>query len=419
MTGPLTARRAAEFDAMISRDPAALTDRDAERFADLLAVVRDLRSIPEISPRPEFVSSLRTRLMIEADTALLPQATRPLTSEEQRLLLPVRANKRDRRLAAVLGGAALVGATSSMALAAQTALPGESLYPVKRALEEIETGFAQGDSAKGRAMLANAEGRLAELDDLARRSDPASVSAVAPTLDTFTQQAQDASASIFAAYEESGDADLVTELRTFVSGSIESLAELESTLPVSAHDDLVAAAQVLAGIDQRAQEVCATCGEGSVSVPSSLLTSAGPIAGVESVLIAASQDRRLTQGARGNSTQGSGSSPEPISGIDVEGIVVPDLTVPNATGGQPSDQAPTGSQGPSGTPGSGQKLDVRTPVNSVTKLLTGDLDSATSVVPGAEQPVGELVGPGGIVDDTVDGVQDTLDDTTEALPTTP
>ena len=79
MTGPFSARRRAEeFDAAISRP---LTEQDAQEFAELLAVVRDLRAIPAPAPRTEFVSDLRVRLMAEADTALLPQAARPLTAE--------------------------------------------------------------------------------------------------------------------------------------------------------------------------------------------------------------------------------------------------------------------------------------------------------------------------------------------------
>ena len=199
MTGPFSARRRAEeFDAALSRP---LTERDAQNFAELLAVVRDLRAIPEPTPRAEFVSDLRLRLMAEADTALLPQAARPLTAVEQRLVLPARSYRRDRRLATVLGAAALIGATTSMAVAAQTALPGESLYPVKRAIENAQTGIARGDAAKGEVLLANARGRLDEVRDLAERGSPASVSAVESTLEAFSDQAGEASDLLLAAYD--------------------------------------------------------------------------------------------------------------------------------------------------------------------------------------------------------------------------
>ena len=85
MTAAFSARRSAdEFDALLSRGPdAPLTEREAAQFAALLAVVADLRAFPG-RPAAEFVSSLRERLMAEADTALLRQPAAP-----QRLGLPV------------------------------------------------------------------------------------------------------------------------------------------------------------------------------------------------------------------------------------------------------------------------------------------------------------------------------------------
>src|SRR5688500_11565404 len=139
-------RRADEFEALLTRVPgASLSDREAARFAELVALVSDLRALPEVAPRAEFVSSLRESLMAEADTVLVRQPAAP-----QRLAMPVTTRPRDRRLATLLGGAALVGATATMAVAAQTSLPGESLYGVKRGIESAEVRLAGDDSARGR-----------------------------------------------------------------------------------------------------------------------------------------------------------------------------------------------------------------------------------------------------------------------------
>jgi len=130
MTGPFSVRRRAdEFEALLSRGPdTPLTERDAAQFAALLDVVSDLRAFPEVAPRAEFVSSLRERLMVEADTVLVRQPSAPA-----RLAMPVTSTRRERRVAILLGGAALVGATATVAVAAQTALPGEPLYGVRLA----------------------------------------------------------------------------------------------------------------------------------------------------------------------------------------------------------------------------------------------------------------------------------------------
>jgi len=401
MTGPFWMRRRAaeEFDAALSRP---LTERDAQEFAELLALVRDLRAIPQPTPRAEFVSDLRDRLMAEADTALLPRAARPLTVVEQRLLLPERSYRRDRRLATVLGTAALVGATTSMAVAAQTALPGESLYPVKRALEDAQTGIARSDTAKGEALLANARGRLDEIRDLAERGNPASMSAVESTLGTFSDQAGEASEVLLAAYDKTGDEAVITELRSFTGSSVDRLSELEPLLPDSARDALVAAGARLAEIDRRASRECPTCGGGVTSIPPNLLSAGNVTSGVTTVIVAASEDPGLltpvrTVGPRPSSP----ASPDPVSGQDVTGVEVPDLEVPDPT----ATPTPTGQ-----APGPG-KVDVKAPVNEVTKLLTGDLSTATDGPPVTDQVLTDV---GTTLDGTVDGVQGTLDGATDS-----
>ena len=81
---------------------------------------------------PDFVADLRERLMAEADTVLLVPPTTPSRASAARA----------RRTGAASAGSPPSSAASpssarptSMAVAAQTALPGESLYPVKRAIE--------------------------------------------------------------------------------------------------------------------------------------------------------------------------------------------------------------------------------------------------------------------------------------------
>ena len=143
MTAPFSARRRAdEFEALLSRDPTtASSGTGTDRYADLLEVVADLRAVPPATARPEFVASLRDRLMAEADTALVRQPPAP-----SRLAMPASSRTRQRRIGALLGGAALEGSAATMAVAAQTALPGESLYGVKRGIESAQVRLAPDDA---------------------------------------------------------------------------------------------------------------------------------------------------------------------------------------------------------------------------------------------------------------------------------
>ena len=105
------------------------------------------------------MSSLRERLMTAAATELVPATRRP-GSPCRRAGPPANAGSPPPSVASPI-----VGATTSMAVAAQSALPGDALYPLKRAIENAQTGFSVDEREKGTHMLANATGRLDEISD--------------------------------------------------------------------------------------------------------------------------------------------------------------------------------------------------------------------------------------------------------------
>src|SRR3546814_4819308 len=106
-------RRAEEFAALVD-DPDGATAASA-RDSDMLELVGAMRSVPATTARPEFVASLRERLMIEAEVALSPD------SAERRLTIVKTHSprRRDRRVAILAGTIAAIGATSSVAMASQ------------------------------------------------------------------------------------------------------------------------------------------------------------------------------------------------------------------------------------------------------------------------------------------------------------
>lgn len=326
MTSAFSVRpRADEFETLVSRSgPATLTSRQEARYAALLGVVADLRATPEVPARPDFVADLRSRLMAEAQTALLPVA--PVAD---RLALPVRSRRRDRRIATLIGGAALLGATSSVAVAAQSALPGESLYPLKRAIESTQTRLAADGAERGAAVLGHATDRLAEIDQLTRHGTPEDVAAVPATLEAFTEQSTQAAQILMATYSATGDGAAINTLRQFTSTSMDHLLVLEGLLPQSAHDELVAAARNLVEIDDEARALCPTCTGGIVGLPPLLLSGA-------------TVDAAAVDGATGPSgprirTPGSTTGPQPIPGQDPTGIEVPPL---DGVGETATDTAP-------------------------------------------------------------------------------
>ncbi|HYF72561.1 MAG TPA: DUF5667 domain-containing protein, partial [Nocardioides sp.] len=232
-------RRAEQFDAWV--EGTSTYDASDPRTAELLELVGALRATPEVSARPEFVSGLRERLMAEAATALVPD-------DVSRLTLPERRPARERRLAALAGGIAIVGATTSLAVASQSALPGDSLYPIKRAIEQAHTGLSVGEGNKGSAILASASDRLDEVDALARQDGLGDEVRIAETLNTFTDQATEASDLLLADYAHTGSTASIARLRDFASDSLGRLADLEPWVPADARDELIRAAGVLTTI---------------------------------------------------------------------------------------------------------------------------------------------------------------------------
>ena len=411
MTPAFSARRRAdEFEALLSPShDTPLTERDAARFAALLDVVADLRAMPEVAPRPEFVSSLRERLMAEADTVLVRQPPAP-----SRLAMPATSRTRDRRMATLLGGAALVGATATMAVAAQTSLPGESLYGVKRGIESAQVRLAGDDAARGRTLLAQAETRLDELEQIAA-GDGGTDKLAPDTLDAFTDQSGDGVRSLLRAYEGGGSQQDVQDARDFTVRSMERLDALQPQLPASARDELLAAGRTLTDLDMEISTACLTCSGGITTTPGFLLSSAP-----QDLLTGLDSDEQTLEAA-------------PVSGQDLTGITVPEVLQSPAANlpGSPSTSPTLAPQTllPDATQQDPTKhdptKDPTKPVKEVTQGVTdttsdlaNQLDGVTGgalggLTTGVDDATGGLIGE---VTGTVDGITGgTLTDATGGL----
>ncbi len=326
-------RRAEEFHSLVE-DTSAGGSRDA-RFADCLDLVAMMRDLAPVEPSPTFTASLREQLMDAADTLLLP------SDDTQRLTLPPRRTARDRRIAALVGGFAIVGASTSLAVAASTALPGEMLYPLKRAMENAETGVHMSDGGKGASLLANATDRLAEVAALSRTGDLGEEVMIADTLATFSDQALLASDLLLDDYAETGDERSVEELREFTATSMETLAQLETLLPEEAQDELVHAAQVLGDIDAAAGRACPSCEGGIAQIPATLM-SAGQVTEPSVVVVPAPvvQAGPATDGDKQGQAGGGTKGDQGGTSDDGDPLTEPTLP-PTPTPGTPTTTPPT------------------------------------------------------------------------------
>ena len=397
MTSLIPARRRAErFDSLVE---GGRRDDVDQTTADLLELVVALRSVPEAEARPEFVADLRERLLLAAETELTPTRTARERDAERLTVRPARTRtRRERRIALALGTVAVVGATTSMAYASQSAIPGDALYPLKRTIENTQVGFSRGDDAKGEAILGNASARLDEVGKLTQEKDP-DAQLVTQTLDTFTDQATDASNHLIADHEENGDAASIQQLHQFTQHSIDQLSALAPVVPHGAQTALENAAATLMTIDHAATNVCPDCGDGITELPPQLVADAAhTLAGV-------------TGAEAGGQLPGTGTG-QPQTGHGGKGIQSPSglnppespiqlPTQPSAAANPLGNVLPTAGSSPTAsgtggttddsTGGNGGKhhhapvdLDpVTTPVTTaVNDVVTGVVDGVTGLLDG-------------------------------------
>ncbi len=277
MTPLFPAQHAAEeFDNVLE---GRATTEVAERYSGLVATVQVLRVQPEVTPRADFVAELRSRLMLAAETDMVPAP--PVVRR-----LPTRS-RRKRRLGTAAAALVIVGGTAGMAAAASGALPGESLYPIKRGVEQVTIAAHVGDASKGSALLGQANERLDEVKALvASDASPALVDA---TVADFNESADAGSEKLFQAYQDDANTADITTVRDFTDSAMSELDSMAQTAGPANTASLRDAADTVADIDQQAAMLCASCGGDILTPPGTLASGSGAPAVVSLIATPVSQ----------------------------------------------------------------------------------------------------------------------------------
>ncbi len=348
-------RRAEELHSMLEA-AASPEGSSTARDRELLDVVTLLREAPLPAARPEFVADLRERIMLAAEGELAPAATAPAREPA------VRRSPRERRIATAVGGFAIISATASMAVAAQTALPGDTLYPLKRAIENVHAGV-QGDAEdKGGTMLDNASGRLAEVGELSRADDQ-DARVISETLQDFVEQAGRASDLLMADFASTGQEASIDQVRTFTADSLGELQRLERVIPTDARSSLIEAAQVVRRIEEQAMSLCPSCSDLPLtSMPTFAAQSIAPL--LDGVLDATALVPDATEPAQQGGA-GSSDDEEPAAqGDQATPPDEPEVAVPDpdpVVPAVPPVPPVAGSGGTKGTGGAGARAGRRVP----------------------------------------------------------
>src|SRR5215218_4112775 len=240
---------------------------DDPELMDAVELVGRLRTAGAVAPRPEFSAELRHRLLEQAAAraaTTTPTVVRsppdspdePPPREDVDASVTDIRHRRGRRIRLVASTAALVllGGGIGSAAAAQQAMPGDTLYGMKRGIENVSTNVSVGDDSRGRRDLEHAMTRLAEVRKLSESGG--SVATINSTLDVFSAQARKGVSRLVASYEQDGDISSITAITTFITSARQALGELAPKLPP---ESLKSAVEALATVEQLAQNATVAC----------------------------------------------------------------------------------------------------------------------------------------------------------------
>ncbi|GAA1926612.1 DUF5667 domain-containing protein [Streptomyces sodiiphilus] len=236
---------------------------EAEQTA-LLSVVEKLETLPRPRLSPETRTAQRAGLIAAMEAAFAEEGTpgRPAASGEllpgQRALRSGRgAHRADRagplsglrpksRLGKGLAAGGLTvgvaaGAFGGVAAASTNALPGDTLYGLKRGMEDLRLDFAGGSADRGRLHLDHAAKRLGEARRLMERGragelDQEQVAEVRRTLSSMSRDASEGHRLLSQAYEADGSIVPLQSLSAFSEKHRGSWTQLRDTLPRQLHD---------------------------------------------------------------------------------------------------------------------------------------------------------------------------------------
>lgn len=149
------------------------------------------------------------------------------------------------------------GAFGGVAAASSDALPGDSLYGLKRGIEDFKLNYlSDGDDQRGQAFLDQASTRLGEARRLMERGrsghlDHESLGEIRRTLSGMTHDASEGHRLLHEAYEHDPDSlGPIQALSAFSSSHREAWGALRDRLPVQLGDVSQQVSSVFAAIDQ-------------------------------------------------------------------------------------------------------------------------------------------------------------------------
>ncbi|TVL93507.1 DUF5667 domain-containing protein [Streptomyces sp. SAJ15] len=240
------------------------TSAESTECVRLLALASGLGGLPAPELDPEVRTTQRAQLIAAMETAFaeggsrLPEQRAGRGAHRAKSLTRLRPRSRwTKGLAAgglTVGVAA--GALGGVAAASSDALPGDTLYGVKRGMEDFKLDMADGDEDRGRIYLDHASTRMSEARRLMERGrsgdlDHESLGEIRRALSGMRHDAAEGHRLLRRVYERDGDLDPIRALSSFAKSHREGWSQLREELPVQLWDVGDEVNSVLVAIDEQ------------------------------------------------------------------------------------------------------------------------------------------------------------------------
>nr|WP_203598833.1 DUF5667 domain-containing protein [Streptomyces sp. SID7909] len=237
------------------RGAAAVQPEDPAEQADrgpLLALANGLGELPKPQLDPEVKVVQRAQLVAameamfaEGDASADPTVPSQRSRGSHRASPLRKLRPRSRWTKGLAAGGLTVGvaagAFGGVAAASSDALPGDSLYGLKRGMEDLHLGLTRDDTDRGEIYLDQASTRLGEARRLMERGragdlDHEQLAEIRRTLNGMSHDATEGHRLLHAAYERDGALGPIQTLDSFSRSHRDTWSSLRDRLPVQLTD---------------------------------------------------------------------------------------------------------------------------------------------------------------------------------------
>ncbi|MFH8659411.1 DUF5667 domain-containing protein [Streptomyces afghaniensis] len=314
--------------------------------ARLLALASGLDALPKPELDPEVKVVQRAQLVAAFEAMLqegsagggatdgaVPEQRSPRAHGAHRASPLKKFRPRSRLAKGLTAGGLSVGVAASalggVAAASSDALPGDSLYGLKRGIEDVKLGLADGVDERGRVYLDHASTRLSEARRLMERGrsgplDHESLGEIRRALSGMRHDASEGHRLLSEAYErDPGSLEPIKALSAFSRSHREAWGELREKLPVQLGDVSDQVSSVFDAIEQDVAPLRSLLPEPPTRSGGGDGNRQGASESASSGSSATDRSARPSDSGRGHSDKGSSGSGSPShsAGSDKDGLL--------------------------------------------------------------------------------------------------